>query len=99
MYRLTVQYETPTDPAAFDTQYFGQHVPLCAGIPGLVSTTFSKPGVLGPGTGPYLVAELDFENENSFQAAMATEEMAAVAKDADTLPAGRVMFVGALLDN
>lgn len=99
MYRLTVQYETPADPEAFDAQYFGQHVPLCSGIPGLQATTFSKPKPAGPGTAPYLVAELDFEDEAAFKAAMGSPEMGAVAKDADTLPAGRVMFIGELSDS
>lgn len=99
MFRLTVQYETPADPAAFDEQYFGQHVPLCASIPGLRATTFSKPKVVGPGSAPYLVAELDFEDAGAFRAAMGSPEMAAVAEDADTLPAGRVMFTGELSDS
>ncbi|KRA30015.1 MULTISPECIES: EthD family reductase [unclassified Nocardioides] len=98
MFRLTVQYDVPSDPATFDTQYFSQHVPLCASIPGLQATTFSKPRVVGPGTAPYLVAELDFEDVDSFKAAMASPEMGAVAADADTLPAGRVMFTGQLSD-
>lgn len=96
MYRLTVQYETPTDPASFDEQYLGRHVPLCASIPGLRATTVSKPSAIGEGGAPYLVAELDFDDAASFRAAMRTPEMAAVAADADTLPAARTMFVGEL---
>lgn len=96
MYRMTIQYDAPADPAAFDEQYFGQHVPLCGGIPGLQATTFSKPAALGPGTAPYLIAELDFADEAAFKTAMRSPEMGAVANDADTLPAGRVMFVGEL---
>ena len=98
MYRLTIQYETPADPTAFDERYFGQHVPLCADLPGLKATTFSKPKVLGAGAAPYLVAELDFEDEAAYKAAMRSTEMGAVAKDAERLPAGRVMFVGQLSD-
>lgn len=99
MYRLTIQYETPADPAEFDEQYFGQHVPLCAGIPGLEASTFSKPKALGPGSAPHLVAELDFADEAAFKAAMRSPEMGAVAKDAETLPAQRVMFIGELSDS
>lgn len=96
MYRLTIAYDAPADPDAFDEQYFGQHVPLCAGIPGLQATTFSKPKVLGPGAAPYLVAELDFADKDAYKAAMASTEMGAVAKDAETLAATRVMFAGEL---
>lgn len=94
MYRLTVQYETPADPASFDEQYFGQHVPLCDGIPGLLGASFSKPQSLGPGAAPYLVAQLDFADAASFKAAMGSPEMGAVGKDAETLPAARIMFAG-----
>lgn len=94
MFRLTVQYETPADPAAFDEAYFGRHVPLCDGVPGLRAASFSKPSALGPGATPYLVAQLDFDDAEAFQAAMASPEMGAVAKDAETLAADRVMFIG-----
>lgn len=96
MYRLTVQYERPADPAEFDAHYFGRHVQLCAVIPGLQASTFSKPRVIRPGMAPYLVAELDFADEAAFNGAMGSPEMAAVAKDAEALPAARVMFIGEL---
>ncbi|HWU20926.1 MAG TPA: EthD family reductase [Nocardioides sp.] len=94
MYRMTIQYDAPADPEAFDRQYFEQHVPLCGPLPGLVGASFSKPAPLGPGTAPYLVAQLDFADLDAFKAAMKSPEMAAVGKDAETLPAGRTMFVG-----
>lgn len=94
MFRMTVQYATPADPEAFDRQYFDQHVPLCRPLPGLVGASFSKPEALGPGEAPYLVAHLDFADAAAFRAAMKSPEMAAVAKDAETLPAERVMFTG-----
>lgn len=94
MYRMTIQYDTPDDPEAFDKQYFEQHVPLCKPLPDLVGASFSKPRALGPRTTPYLVAELDFADADTFTAAMRSPEMAAVAKDAETLPAGRAMFTG-----
>ncbi|MGZ4453871.1 MAG: hypothetical protein ACXVD1_12260, partial [Nocardioides sp.] len=54
--------------------------------------------VVGPGTAPYLVAELDYEDEAAFLATRDTPEQAAAAAHADTLPAGRVLFVGELRD-
>ncbi|MBF4161164.1 EthD family reductase [Nocardioides acrostichi] len=94
MFRMTVQYETPADPEAFDRAYFERHVPLCRTLPGLVGASFSKPRPLGPGPAPYLVAELDFADGEAFRAAMTSPEMATVGQDAETLPAARVMFTG-----
>ena len=94
MHRLTIQYDAPADPEAFDQQYFDQHVPLCKPLPGLVAMSFSKPRALGPGTAPYLVAELDFADGEALKAALRSPEMAAVGKDAESLSADRVMFTG-----
>ena len=47
MHRVTIQYDVPADPDSFDEQYFDQHVPLLAPIPGLHSFTWSKPRPLG----------------------------------------------------
>lgn len=94
MHRLTIQYGAPEDPEAFDRRYFDEHVPLCKPLPGLRAASFSKPRALGPGTTPYLVAELDFDDADALKTALRSPEMAAVAKDAETLPAERVMFTG-----
>lgn len=94
MYRLTIQYDAPADPEAFDRQYFEKHVPLCAPLPGLVAMSFSKPRALGPGSAPYLVAQLDFADADALKTALRSPEMAAVGADAETLPATRVMFTG-----
>lgn len=96
MRRLTIQYERPADPESFDRRYFEQHVPLCRLLPGLRSCSFSKPRVLGQGDAPYLVAQLDFDDADALKAAMRCPEMAAVAADAESLPAQRVMFTGAV---
>jgi uncharacterized protein (TIGR02118 family) len=94
MHRLTIQYAEPADREAFDRQYFDQHVALCKPLPGLRAAAFSKPRVLGQGGCPYLVAELDFDDAESLRTALKSPEMAAVAADAATLDAERVMFTG-----
>jgi uncharacterized protein (TIGR02118 family) len=94
MHRLTIQYDAPADPEAFDQHYFDVHVPLCRPLPGLRNASFSKPRALGPGTVPYLVAELDFDDADALKAALRSPEMAAVGTDAETLQAPRVMFTG-----
>lgn len=98
MHRLTIAYETPADPEAFDRQYVEQHIPLCRPLPGLLGASFSKPSAMGPGSAPYLVAQLDFADADAFRTAMRSPEMAAVAKDAETLPAARTMFTGEVTD-
>lgn len=98
MHRLTIQYDAPADPTAFDEQYFGTHVPLCRPLPGLVGMSFSRPRALGPGAAPYLVAQLDFADADALKAALRSPEMAVVAQDAETLPATRVMFTGEVTD-
>jgi uncharacterized protein (TIGR02118 family) len=92
-HRLTIQYAAPADPEAFDAHYFGQHLPLCEPLPGLRAASWSKPRGLG-GDAPYLVTQLDFDDAEALKAALRSPEMAAVARDADTLPAERVMFTG-----
>jgi uncharacterized protein (TIGR02118 family) len=95
-HRLTIQYDAPADPEAFDKQYFEQHVSLCRPLPGLRAASFSKPRGLG-GPAPYLVAELDFDDADALKAALRSPEMAAVGADAETLAATRVMFTGEVI--
>jgi uncharacterized protein (TIGR02118 family) len=97
MHRLTIWYDVPADPEAFDKQYFEQHVPLCKPLPGLRNASFSKPRALGRGTVPYLVAELDFNDADALKAALRSPEMAAVGADAETLAASRTMFAGEVI--
>jgi uncharacterized protein (TIGR02118 family) len=97
MHRLTIHYQTPADPDAFDQQYFEQHVPLCRPLPGLRAAAFSKPRVLGEGVAPYLVAEFDFDDAAALKTALRSPEMAVVAADAQALPAARVMFTGEVI--
>jgi uncharacterized protein (TIGR02118 family) len=93
-HRLTIQYAVPADPEAFDEHNFGRHLALCQPLPGLRVASWSKPRALGPGATPYLVTQLDFDDAEALKAALRSPEMAAVAADADTLPADRVMFTG-----
>ncbi|MFI0355745.1 EthD family reductase [Actinomadura sp. 9N407] len=94
MHRLTVQYFSPADPAAFDERYESVHVPLVLVLPGLKSFTLSRPRPLG-GDGPYLVAELWFEDGDALAAALGSPEMKAAGEDAATYDvASSVMFSG-----
>ncbi|MEW2359448.1 EthD family reductase [Spirillospora sp. NPDC029432] len=94
MHRLTVQYFSPADPAKFDERYESVHVPLVRALPGIRSFTLTRPQALG-GDGPYLVAELWFEDADALNAALGSPEMKAAGEDAATYDvASRVMFSG-----
>ena len=67
MHRVTIQYDVPQDPEAFDERYFDHHVPLVAPIPGLHAFTWSKPRPLGGEHSVYLVAQLDFDGEEALE--------------------------------
>lgn len=51
MFRISVCYGQPVDPAAFDEHYNSTHIPLTLKVPGLVRFTTGKPRSLGR-TGP-----------------------------------------------
>jgi uncharacterized protein (TIGR02118 family) len=46
MYRVTVCYGQPTDPAAFDRHYAEVHAPLVRAVPGLSGFTGARCGSL-----------------------------------------------------
>ena len=94
MHRVTIQYDVPQDPGAFDERYFDHHVPLVAPIPGLHAFTWSKPRPLGGDHSVYLVAQLDFDDADSLKAALSSAEMGAVGADAAQLGVSMKMFRG-----
>lgn len=98
-HRLTIEYAAPSDPVAFDAQYFEKHLPLCEPLPGLRAVSWSRPRLLGPGESPYLVAQLDFDDADALKVALRSPEMSAVARDAESLPAQRVMFTGEVIES
>ena len=81
MYRMTIEYDAPADPAAFETRYTEEHIPLVQAIPGLSRFTLSHPRGAG-GPAPYLVAELWWEDEAAFKASLSSPEMAATGEHA-----------------
>jgi uncharacterized protein (TIGR02118 family) len=101
MIKLTVLYNPPADPAAFDAYYFGTHVPLANKLPGLARMEVSKlSGSLDGSPAPYhLAADLYFASTDALMAALGSPEGAAVAADvANYAQAGVSMFVGELAD-
>lgn len=86
--RLVVLWGTPSDPAEFDRHYRDVHIPLAKKLPGLRRYTVSRTVSAVRGGDPYyLVAELDFDDMASFQAAFQSPEGQATAADAAELAA------------
>ncbi len=94
-YQLTVIYDQPEDPAAFDAYYAQTHAPLAAQLPGLQSFTASKPdpGPKGQPAGAYFVAELRFADRSAFGAAMSGEQGRATAADVANFATGGVTML------
>ena len=83
--RVTVLYDQPADPAAFDKYYSEIHIPLARQLPGLLRYTVSR-GLRDKQY--YLVAELDFESMEAVQAAFGSEIGKQTAADVDNFARG-----------
>lgn len=86
MIRVTVLYDQPDDPAAFDKYYSETHIPLAKQLPGLLRYTVSR-GLRDKQY--YLVAELDFESQEAVGAAFGSEIGKQTAADVENFAAGR----------
>jgi uncharacterized protein (TIGR02118 family) len=82
MVKLIALYRKPDDPAEFDRQYFETHVPLALKMPGLVRCEIARVTGAPAGEPPYyMVAELYFQDMAALNAAMASPEGKAAAKN------------------
>jgi uncharacterized protein (TIGR02118 family) len=90
MVKFVVLYNKPDDPADFDAHYKDTHVPLVHKIPNLRRFEASK--VLGTpdGSDPpyYFMAELWFDDAETLQASMGSDEGQAAAADVGTFASG-----------
>lgn len=82
MHILTVLYDQPQDPTAFDEHYEAVHTPLVHKIPGLRGFTARRCAPLGKSPSPYyLIAELAFDSGEALAAGMGSPEGQAAADD------------------
>ncbi|HEX2788037.1 MAG TPA: EthD family reductase [Ignavibacteria bacterium] len=79
MTKLIALYKTPEDKESFDRQYFEEHVPLVNKMPGLRKTEISRLKSLGD-VKYYLQAVMYFDDMDALNAAMASPEGKASAK-------------------
>ncbi|MFJ8964161.1 EthD family reductase [Lentzea sp. NPDC102401] len=81
MIKYIALYKKPADPEGFDEKYFESHLPIVNSVPGIVRAEVAKvqrvvfAGFLGE-TELHLIAEMYFESEESFKAALQTPEWA-----------------------
>jgi uncharacterized protein (TIGR02118 family) len=89
VHRLIVQYGQPTDPAEFDRHYRDVHVGLARAIPGVVRFDIGHPQPVDPSSpAPYLVAQLDFESAEAFEAGMGSAAGRAAGADVANFATG-----------
>jgi len=63
MAKMTVIYQTPADPAAFEAHYFNVHIPLAKQLPGLIKYKVNNgPAISTTGDSAYRIATLYFED-------------------------------------
>ncbi len=93
--KLTVVYDNPTDPAAFEKHYAAVHVPLAGKVKGVKRAELAKvfPKEDGSPTPAYRVAELYFDDYQSACGAIATPEGQALIADAKQLGSAGVKFL------
>jgi uncharacterized protein (TIGR02118 family) len=81
MVKLMALYKQPQDVAKFEDVYFNQHIPLTRKMPGLRRIEINR--VTGAPRGEpayYLVASLYFDDTETMNASMASEESRAAAR-------------------
>jgi uncharacterized protein (TIGR02118 family) len=78
--KITIIYDNPTDPAAFEAGYAGNQVALAKALPGLTRIETSKvwPKEDGTATPAYRMMDLYFDSYESASAAVTTPEAAAL---------------------
>lgn len=82
MTKLIALYKTPNDPASFNSHYENVHTPLVKKIPGLRKLEVAK--ITGAPIGEtqyYLLAEMYFDDQDSMQRSLSSQEGKATARD------------------
>ncbi|HLL78604.1 MAG TPA: EthD family reductase [Ktedonobacteraceae bacterium] len=95
MIQLTALYGHPQDTAAFDHYYREKHGPLASKIPGLKGFTASKSVGVDPNEQSpyYVIANLYFENMQTFMEALQSPEGQATAGDIQNFATGGCTLV------
>ena len=95
MYRLTVLFGHPQDPAAFERYYRQNHCPLAAKVKGIRGVSLGKLEALDPGQSAafYRITSFYFDSREACQAVLASPEGQATLADLHTFATSGVTFV------
>lgn len=91
--KLIALFKQPSEPGAFDEAYFNTHLPLIATVPGLQKTVITRFTRTLMGEGYYLMAEMYFEDYESYKAGMRSPEMAAAGENLNSFAEGMVTMM------
>jgi uncharacterized protein (TIGR02118 family) len=96
MVKLVALYRKPADIEHFDKHYFNSHLPLVNNIPGLRKVEITRINGAPIGETPYhLMAEMYYDSVEAMNAANASPEGKATARDLMSFAANIVsMFYG-----
>jgi uncharacterized protein (TIGR02118 family) len=95
MYKLTVLYGHPTDPAAFDRYYYEHHIPLAKKMKGLKGWTIGKCEATEAGQTPayYMIVALYGESREALEATLDSPEGRAAVADVPNFATGGATFI------
>jgi uncharacterized protein (TIGR02118 family) len=95
MYRLTVLYGHPADPAAFDEYYWNVHIPIARKMRGLKGWTIGRAEGTAPGSEApyYLVVGLYADTREELERILASPEGQAAVADVPNFATGGATFV------
>ncbi len=95
MYRLTVLYGHPQDPAEFDRYYHEIHIPLAKTMPGLQGWTIGKCESATPGEKPpyYMIVGLFADTRADLEAILASPQGQATIADVPNFASGGCTFM------
>lgn len=95
MYRLTVLYGHPDDPAEFQRYYHEVHIPLARKMRGLKGWTIGLCEAAEPGERPpfYMIVGLFAESRAALEAILASPEGQAVVADVANFATGGAQFM------
>jgi uncharacterized protein (TIGR02118 family) len=95
MFQLTVLHNHPADPETFDDYYHRVHLPMSKQIPGVRRFTVTKcvPDADGAKPAHYLVAVLEWDDEESYTTGMASPEGQTALDDLPNFTAAGCTFL------
>jgi uncharacterized protein (TIGR02118 family) len=95
MYRLTVLYGHPEDPAEFDRYYRETHIPIARRMKGLKGWTIGKCEAAERGGKPpyYMIVGLYAESRRALEAILESPEGRATVADVPNFATGGVTFM------